>query len=105
MPFYRIPLMPATPQEFTVRLAGSVYRVKVLYRNVPEGGWHLDLYTEGGVALLLGAPLVAGLDIFQQYPYLNMGGELYIATEGDLLAPVSFDMLGKTSSLFFWTET
>ncbi len=103
MGYYRIPML-AAPQKFSVRLAGVTYEMTALYRNTEEGGWVLDIRSESSQDILLGVPLVTGLDLLDQYAYLEFGGELYVATDGDLLKPPAFGELGTTSYLYFWTE-
>lgn len=103
MAFYKIPMM-AGPQRFQVKLVGVVYQFTALFRNAEEGGWFLDIADEGGVPLVQGIALVTGLDLLHQYSYLGIAGELYAATDGDLLADPSYSMLGTTTFLYFWTE-
>lgn len=103
MSYYKIPML-AAPQKLSVRLNGVTYQFTVLYRNDEEGGWVLDIRSENDVDILLGVPLVTGLDLLAQYSYLNIGGELYVATDGDLLKPPAFEELGVTSFLYFYTD-
>ena len=104
MAYSRIPLLPAAPQELTVKLAGINYKLALLYRNMPEAGWILDIRDDGDNSLVLGLSLVTGLDLLAQYKHLGIKGELFILTDGDLFKVPAFDDLGVTSFLYFWTE-
>jgi len=94
-----IPLT-AEPQKFSITLAGVSYQL-VLKWNVPANCWVLDIYSEAGVAILAGVPLVTGANLLAQYDYLNFGGELICESAFNLNAVPTFSNLGSTSHVYF----
>ena len=102
--FYEIPLSPEA-QSFFVTLAGVQYQMQVMWRTATEGGWFLDIMTPAGVPIIQGLPLLPGLDLMAPYPDLDLGGSLYVATDGDLYAAPKYANLGVTSHLYFVPAT
>lgn len=102
--YYEIPLA-SSAQRFYITLAGVQYQMQVAYRTHPEGGWFLDVYTAGGVALVLGIPLVTGVDLLEPYPDLNFGGTLQVMTDGDPYAVPTYANLGSQSHVYFGVPT
>lgn len=98
--YYEIPLSP-NAQRFYVTLAGVQYQVQVAWRTAAEGGWFLDLYDGSGNALVLGVPLVTGVDLLAPYPDLGIGGSLYVTTDGAPDAVPLYANLGTTAHLYF----
>lgn len=99
-PIFEIPLS-AAPQSFLVTLAGTEYRMRLVYRNAAEAGWTLDLSTNTGIPLVAGIPLVTGCNLLQQYKYLGIAGELRVLSDVDLAAVPTFANLGTASHLYF----
>lgn len=99
---YEIPLS-AEPQSFTISLAGIEYKLRVVYADVAEGGWVVDIADVSGNPIVAGIPLVTGHDLLEQYAYLGLGGQLVVATDGDPDAVPTFANLGTTSHLYFIT--
>jgi hypothetical protein len=99
---YEIPLSPE-PQRFSIDLGGELYQLRVMW-NKDAQAWMLDIQSDGGIDLLLGAPLVPGLDILRQYPQLLIPGALIVQTDHDAEAVPTFDNLGVTGRLYFVTE-
>lgn len=102
MQIYEIPLI-ASPQRFTVTLAGVTYGMALQYQNADEGGWTLDINDSQGNSLVAGIPLVTGINLLRQYPHLGFGGELAVRTDADPDAVPTFDNLGTASHLYFIT--
>jgi hypothetical protein len=61
----------------------------------------LDIRDAQGGELLLGAPLVPGLDMLRQYPHLKIPGALIVQTDYNPEAVPTFDNLGITGRLYF----
>lgn len=97
---YEIPLTPGN-QSFAVTLGEVEYRFSLTWRNAKEAGWVLDIADSGGAALVAGIPLLPGMDLLGQHKHLEIGGILYVATDGDPDAPPTFDNLGQTSHLYW----
>lgn len=102
MAIYEIPLA-SKPEAFQIKLAGVTYKLNVVWRDAPRGGWFLDISDAGGNAIVAGVPLVTGADLLAQYAYLGIGGELWVQTDGDPAAVPTFDNLGSESHLYFVT--
>lgn len=102
MATYEIPLSPEH-QRFAITLAGVEYQLRVTYRDAVEAGWILDINDSSGSPLVCGIPLITGADLLGQLQYLGIGGQLWVATDGDPDAVPTFDNLGTLSHLYFIT--
>lgn len=96
---YEIPLSPE-PQRFSVDLAGKAYRMRVLWCK-ESACWCLDMVDSDGIDVLLGIPMVTGLDLLRQHPHLGIPGGLLVQTDHDAEAVPTFDNLGVTGRLYF----
>jgi hypothetical protein len=102
MNFYSIPLTNAA-QAFGVLLGGVLYNVTVVYRDVPEGGWVMDIADASQNPILQGVPLVTGIDLLAQYEYLGLGGVLAVVNAAAPNMPPTFDNLGSDALLYWIT--
>lgn len=100
MAVYEIPTGPS-PRVMTVSLLGTTYTLRLTYQDTEVGGWAMDLGDSSGVPIACGLPLVPGHDILEQYGYLNIGGKLFVYTDGDPGAAPTFDGMGTLSHLYF----
>lgn len=120
--YFEIPTV-ATPQSFTINIAGISYNLTIMYHNVYAGfasaptgvstnngsnidtnvigGWVLDIADNNNNPIVCGIPLVTGIDLLYQYQYLGFGGSLVVATDGNPVIPPTFDNLGTDSHLYF----
>ena len=103
MAVYEIPLSP-TPQRFSIDLGGTEYRFALQYRDVPMGGWFVDIADSSGVELVNGIPLVTGADLLASYRHLGFSGELRVQTSNDPDAIPTWENLGEQSHLY-WVAT
>lgn len=103
MATFKIPLSPK-PQRFTITLGGVDYRMTVSYKNVPEGGWVLDVATLEDAPIVSGIPLVTGANLLEQYAHLGIAGRLFVQTATDPDAVPTFANLGTESFLFWVTD-
>lgn len=103
MAIFKIPLVVGTPQTLSVVLGVTEYRLRLLYRDAPEGGWTLDIIESmSNAELVCGVPLVTGTDLLRQCRYLGIAGSLVAFTDGDPAeTPPTFDNLGAASNLYF----
>ena len=69
--------------------------------NAQNGTWMLDINTPAGAPILNGIPLVANVDLLQQFGYLNLGGQLIVQTDGNANLLPTYDNLGINSHLYF----
>lgn len=103
MATFQIPLTP-TPQRFGITLSGRDYRLTTRFRNVPEGGWTLDIADADDVPIVQGIPLVTGANLLEQYPHLGFRGRLFMQTLDNPDAVPTFDNLGREALLFWVPE-
>lgn len=96
---YEIPLSPE-PQSFTIQLAGVEYFLALAW-NRAASCWMLDISDADRNPLLLGIPVITGLDLLRQYRYLGFGGSLIVQTDFDADAVPTFENLGTTGRLYF----
>ncbi|QCT20844.1 hypothetical protein FEM41_14910 [Jejubacter calystegiae] len=100
MSITEIPLT-ANNQTFSISLAGTDYRITVLWRGT---FWCLDLVDAVGNTIIAGIPLVTGYDLLKQYEYLKLGFALYVVCDvAGQENPTSYD-LGTLSHLLVVTE-
>lgn len=99
MSVYEIPLT-ATPQQFYITLSNVTYLAVVKW-NTASSCWTFDLAKEDGVPILMGTPLVAGVDLLEQYRYLGIGGKLFCYTDQNQDASPTYENLGTNSHLYF----
>lgn len=98
---FLIPLA-ATPQTFTITLAGVQYQMTVRW-NFVAAAWILDIADSTGNPILSGVPLVTGDDLLEQFDYLNIGGQLAVQTNNNVFAVPTFTNLGQEGNLYFIT--
>jgi hypothetical protein len=96
---YEIPLTPQS-QVLFVALSGTTYRLSVTWRKL-AATWFLDIADSSGNPLVSGIALVTGADLLGQYAYLGIGGQLRVATDGDVNAVPTYENLGVSSHLYF----
>lgn len=99
--YFSIPLQVGQPQRCQVTLGQVPYRFTLRYRNIDQGGWFLDIADQNGNPLVSGIPLVTGADLLAQYPHLNFGGKLIVATTSIPDAVPTFENLGADAVLYW----
>jgi hypothetical protein len=91
-------------ETFRIALAGTAYRLTVIWRDDPGGmgGWFLDIADDNSVPIVEGIPLVTGADLLEQHAAdSGIAGSLYVQTVQNPLAMPTFDNLGGDAQLFF----
>lgn len=101
MTIYEIPLSN-TPQRFIITMAGVDYQLTLQW-CWPMQAWVLNFSTPTGEPILHGVPLVTGVDLLEQFGYLNFNGVLLAQTDFDPQAVPTFDNLGTTGHAYFIT--
>lgn len=101
MTTYVIPLVP-TPHKFTVQLGGTTYGMR-LYWCQPAECWVLDLSDAQGVPVVLGMPLVLGVDLLGQYKHLGLPGSLVVTTTLGPHDRATASDVGTRTTLYFVT--
>lgn len=98
---FPIPLAVGVPQTFPIQLGGIQYQLTLLYRNITEGGWVLDIADASGTPIVQGIPLVTGADLLAQYKHLGFNGSLACQTTSNPDAVPTFENLGS-DGLLYW---
>ncbi|WP_387467130.1 phage baseplate plug protein [Photorhabdus sp. RM323S] len=93
-----IPLT-ASNQFFAIKLGENNIKIRLIYRD--RAGWIMDIQNNAGVDLLVGAPLIPGVNLLEQYPYLGINGMLVIASDADSAKYPTSTNLGLSSHLYF----
>ena len=57
MAMWQIPLTEGA-QRFSVSLGNNVFKLTLIYRDAPQGGWFLDMELADGSDAIFGIPLV-----------------------------------------------
>lgn len=97
---YEIPLSN-TPQRFVIGLGATAYEITVRW-CAAAAAWVMDVRTEDGTTdVLTGVALVTGADLFRQYHYLGLTGQLRCQTDHDLAAPPTLANLGSEGHVYF----
>lgn len=98
------PLLPATAQEMTITLGTKEYTVRFAWCATPEGGWFMDMYDLALEPMIRGLPLVAGVNVLQQFDYLQIPGEIRVQVDEDTLIEPTFENFGTTGKVVFITS-
>lgn len=105
MNIYEIPLQPSA-QTLRIRLSGVYYNLTILWNNF-NNTWTLDIADDAGNGILSGIPLVVGVNLLQQYDYLNFGGMLVANVDvtgfTDNSTNPTYENLGIDGHLYFVT--
>ncbi|MBD1228575.1 phage baseplate plug family protein [Xenorhabdus griffiniae] len=96
MSVVEIPLLNEN-QLFDIQLGGIEYRMKIQYREI--AGWILDIMHPNSEPIVLGVPLVTGIDILERYRYLGFNGALVFVCNG--VDEKSEEAVGGTGRLYF----
>lgn len=95
-----IPLQSSTNQRFAIDLAGVSYILDVRW-NTKASCWNMDVLDASGNKIVCGLPFVTGADLLEQFPYLNVGGSMYVQSDNDTDLVPTFASLGDTGHLYF----
>ncbi|EHN17018.1 phage baseplate plug family protein [Clostridium sporogenes] len=105
---YIVPLTPSPNQTFTSTIPVDGEKLKLFFflrYNTEQKCWEMDLKDSSGEDLIHSLPLVCGLNLLEQYSYLNIGSA-YIAKLNPNLTednPNEFN-LGK-DFILVWGDT
>ncbi len=98
---YEIPLSSAA-QSFTLAMGGVSYILTFRW-NVASNCWILDIADTNQNPVITGIPVITGLDLLDQYSYLNFGGMLIVQTDYMPDAVPTYANLGTTGRVYFVT--
>lgn len=97
---YIIPVLSKN-QTFSITLNGVDYLIQLVWNEVTQC-WCLDLILNSTKVKLIGnIPLLPGVDLFEQFAYLRLGGQLIVQTDNPRAAPPNSKNLGIENSLRF----
>lgn len=101
MSVVEIPLR-AADQSFRIPLGGQTYTFTLFWNNF-SSAWVLNVGDQAGVQLVGGIPLVTGADLLSPFPYLGIGGSLYVRSDREPDRVPTMTNLGIDSHLYFVT--
>lgn len=96
---YEIPLLPQ-PQVLQIDLSGIVYQL-TFYWSSQGNCWMFNLADTDGVALLLGAPVITGINLLRQYDYLGIPGAILVQTDHSPDDVPTFTNLGLEGHVYY----
>lgn len=99
---YEIPTSPK-PQTFSITLSGVQYQCALRW-NVTAACWLFDLRDSSGALIIGSVPVIPGVNLLEQFDYLELGGTLVAQVDYDAAAVPTFDNLGSTGHLY-WIAT
>jgi hypothetical protein len=97
----RVPLLVGIPQVFSITLGSVTYKLTLVYRNDPAGGWVIDIDDSAGNPILHGVPMVTGANLLAQHKHLGFNGGLYVQSTSSPNAVPSFASLGADANLYW----
>lgn len=100
--YYEIPVTPQ-PQRMVITLAGVPWNLGLWWNDIC-GKWIMDLSDQNKVPVLMGIPVVAGVDLLGQFQYLGIGGSLVVQTDSNPNMDPGYTDFGLGSRLIFVTE-
>ena len=101
--FFEIPLS-AKPQTFKITLGSVEYRLTLGYQKTDEGGWVLDIADANNNPIVIGIPLVTGINLLGQYKHLGFAGRMWVQTSHNPDAVPTYGNLGSESFLYWVTD-
>jgi len=104
----QIPLTPSPNQTFTSTIPVDGEKLKLFFflrYNTEQKCWEMDLKDSDNQDLIHSLPLVCGLNLLEQYSYLNIGSAYIVKLNPNLMEdnPNEFN-LGKDFVLV-WGDT
>ena len=97
MALFEIPLT-GNNQAFNIQLAGVLYRLRLVWRGVPDGRWFMDIGFPNGTALINGLPLTMGNNMLRQHQHILPGVLFMVSDDG---TEPTFDNLGVHARMFW----
>lgn len=102
MTAYEIPLSPA-PQTFLIGLGSRQVRMTFKWNDV-AGHWVLDLEEPTGEPIIMGIPVVTGVDLLAPYGYLGFDGQIIVQSQANIDDIPTFETLGGDGLVFYLLE-
>lgn len=96
---YRIPVNNV-PERFAIDLDGNAL-ILILRWNEEMNAWTLDVYDEiTGEPLILCLPVVAGVNLLEQFDHL-LPGKMAVGVAGDEHADPTLQNIGREAELYY----
>lgn len=96
---YEIPLSPQ-PQTLQIDLSGTIYQL-TFYWSTQGQCWMFNLADVDGNPLLMGAPVVTGINLLRQYDYLGIAGDIIVQTDHNPDQVPTFTNLGTEGHVYY----
>jgi|SRR5271165_2571107 len=94
-----------TPETFGITLGNIDYTITTQYNASDDGGWVMSIANATtGTVLASNIPLITGGDCLAGLEYLGIEGVMIVSTDGDNAAVPTFDDLGVSSNLYFFSS-
>jgi len=94
----KIPLTP-TSQTLTISLVGTSYNFQIIWRG---NQYILDIFDINNNAIVTGISLVTGVNLMEQFRYLNLGFNMFVSTDITPNLDVNYPDLGVTAHLMVY---
>lgn len=102
MTAYEIPLSPV-PQTFLITLGSRQVRLTFKWNDVAQH-WVLDIEEPTGGQVVMGIPVITGVDLLKQYAYLGFTGQIIVQSQANIDDIPTFESLGGDGLVFYLTE-
>lgn len=105
---YIVPLTTSPNQSFTCTIpidSKSITFNFFLRYNTQAKYWIMELYDNKMNAIIVSVPLICGLNILDQYSYLNIGSAYVCKTDTTLVSDKPDDTNLGTTFLLVWGDT
>lgn len=100
---FKIPLTNV-PQQFEIELAGRSLLMESKW-NGQQSAWELSISDSvTAEPLIVGLPLVTGVDLLKQFAHTGIPGRLVCYTDGDQFAPPTLKNLGQEAALYYLVD-
>lgn len=101
MAVWKIPLTQGA-QTFQVTLGENLFTFTLIYRDVDQGGWFLDMVLTDGSDGIYGIPLVINTNLLEQHSYKGWGA-LVVNMDGGLVTRPNYEQMGE-NVLLYWDD-
>ena len=98
---YEVPVSPK-PESFSLELANVGFKFTTAWCP-PLSCWVISITLPDDTPVVMGIPVVTGVDLLAPYAYLGFGGGLIAQPLGDVDTPPTFENFGVSGLLFFVT--
>lgn len=105
---YVIPLTTSPNQKFTSTIPVDGKKIKfnfVLRYNTEAKYWVLDIYDSKNTSLLASVNLICGLNLLEQYSYLNIGSAYVVKVDKSITTDSPNEYNLGTDFVLVWSDT